>query len=78
MAPKNNYDHDSEELEVDHQRKRFQLIVNTINSGICVSKDIINLVEDIKLLTAFFLDIKIDYCNRLTCTKVDAMAKIAL
>lgn len=42
-----------------------QKVVNFTGGKIGVSYDIINVMEDIHILTSFFQDIKIEYCNRL-------------
>lgn len=39
-------------------RSYFKLVVNSINDKAWVHKDIINLADDIRILTSSFLDIK--------------------
>lgn len=51
------------------------LVVNSITGKIWVPKKINNLVEDIKILSHFFRDIRIEYCNRLINGDANAMAK---
>lgn len=40
----------------DHHRSDYQLVINVINGKIGILKDIINIVEDIKLLLFCFSD----------------------
>lgn len=69
---------DSNESSADYNRKLFtesQLVVNSINSKICVAKDIINPVDDIRLLISSFRDIRIEYYKRTTNIDADAMTR---
>lgn len=54
-----------------------QMVRNFVNSKIYTSRDITNLIKDIRLLSYFFRNIGIDYCNRLINRVADMMAERA-
>lgn len=59
-------------------RSDSQLIVNSINEKLFFLKYISNLVKDISVLSSFFGDIIIVYCNRLINKETDAMEKVTI
>lgn len=50
-------------------------VVNSINGRIEVSKDIINLVEDVTCLLTHFSYSRLEYCNRVIKVDADALTK---
>lgn len=62
-------------IQITRTKSHSQLIVNFINSKICVPKKIINLVEYIKMLSYLFRDIRIEYYNILINGNANSMAK---
>lgn len=52
------------------------IVVNALNSKIAVPKDIINIVEDIRL--TYIKDYGVEYCSRNLNREADALAKKAL
>lgn len=55
-------------------QKNLQLVVHSIKDMICVSKNIINLVKEIKILSYFFSDIRIEF-RQLINKEADATTK---
>lgn len=55
----------------------FQIVVNAVNEKNLVSKDIINLVEDIKWLCLYFSNFVLDFCGRDKNKDPDGIAKNA-
>lgn len=55
----------------------FQIVVTAMKEKIPVSKDIINLVEDIRKLCCYFKDFVLEYCYRNNNMEADVIAKMA-
>lgn len=54
-----------------------QMVLNPIPDKIFVSKEIINLMEDIRMLSSVFKDIRIDYRHRVCTGEANKSAKHA-
>lgn len=52
-----------------------QLVTNSINRKICVSKGIVNLAQDVKCLLSHFKDRRIEYSHRIINRDGDALVK---
>lgn len=52
-----------------------QLGINFVNDRIFISKYIVNLVDDVRVLSSFFRDISIEYYNRQVNRDVDRMPR---
>lgn len=54
-----------------------QFVIISINGKICIPKEIITLVEGIKMLSSTFSGIRIEYSNRLANMDADMVAENA-
>lgn len=54
------------------------IVVDALNGKITVPKDIINIVEDIRLTLSNIKDYRVEYCSRNLNREADALAKKAL
>lgn len=70
-----NYDCNSEKYNIIIQNDSH-FVVNSVTDKICVSRKIINLIEDIRMLSYFSRNIRIDYYNRLINKDADMMVKM--
>lgn len=55
-----------------------QLVKSFINDKICIFKEITNIAKDINMLSNFFKDIVIEYCNRLINKDADICHKVPI
>lgn len=63
-------------MEIERRHPDSWLLVNAINKKIKVSKDNINLVEEIKYLLFRFSENKLEYYNRVINRDADVLVKI--
>lgn len=63
-------------MEIERRHPDSWLLVNAINKKIKVSKDNINLVEEIKYLLFRFSENKLEYYNRVINRDADVLVKM--
>lgn len=51
------------------------IVVNAVNDKIVVRKNIINIIENIRLILLNITDYRMEYCNRNLNTEIDALTK---